>query len=54
MLRVKLMMGYSLDSWVLFVLGPFDATHNDATLLQDYFSRYSNEMNTIHEGDIAF
>jgi len=45
-------VGCSSDDWVLFVLGPFDATHNDATILQDCFSRYSDEMN-IHEGDIV-
>jgi len=28
-------------------------THNDATVLQDCFSRYLDEMNTIHEGDIV-
>jgi len=47
------MMGYSPDGWILFVLGSFDATHNDGTILQDCFSRYSDEMNTIHEGDIV-
>jgi len=36
-----------------FVLGLFDATHNDATILQDCFNRYSDEMNIIHEGDIV-
>jgi len=41
------MVGY------FFILGPFDATHNDATILQDCFSRYSDKMNTIHEGDIV-
>jgi len=49
---VKLMVGCSPDGWVFFVLGPLDATHSDATILQDCFSRYSHEMNTIHEGDI--
>jgi len=49
---VKPMVGCSSDGWVLFVLGPFDATQYDATILQDCFSRYSDEMNTIHEGDI--
>jgi len=34
-------------------LDHFDATHNDATILQNCFSRYSDEMNTIHEGDIV-
>jgi len=50
---VKPIVGFSPDGWVLFVLGPFDATYNDATILQDCFSRYSDEMNIIHEGDIV-
>jgi len=50
---VKSMMDCSPDGWVLFVLGSFDATRNNATILQNCFSRYSDEMNTIHEGDIV-
>lgn len=50
---VKPMVGCSPDGWVLFVLGPFDATHNDATILKDCFSRYSDEMSIIHENDIV-
>jgi len=50
---VKLMVGCSPDGWVFFVLGPLDAIHNDATILQDSFSRYSHEMNIIHESDIV-
>lgn len=49
---VKPMVGCSSDGWVLFVLGPYDATHNDATILEDCFSRYSNVMNTIQKEDI--
>jgi len=45
---VKSMMSCLPDGWVLFVLGLFDAT-----ILQDCFNRYSDEMNTIHEGDIV-
>jgi len=45
---VKSMVGCSSDGWVFFVLGSFDATHNDATILQDCFSRYSDEINIIH------
>ncbi|KYN23462.1 hypothetical protein ALC57_04098 [Trachymyrmex cornetzi] len=36
----------------LFVLGPFDATHNDATILKDCFQRYPSEMSIIHENDV--
>jgi len=44
---IKPMVSCSPDGWILFVLGLFDATHNDATILQDYFSRYSDKMNTM-------
>ncbi|RLU15916.1 hypothetical protein DMN91_011673 [Ooceraea biroi] len=47
----KPMVGCSSDGVVLYVFGPFDATHNDATILQDCFQRYANDMSTIHEGD---
>ena len=50
---VKPMVGCSPDGWVLFVLGSFDATHNDATILKDCFSRYSDEMSIIHKNDIV-
>lgn len=48
---VKSMVGCS-DGWVLFIFGSFDATYNDATILKDCFSRYSDEMNTIQEEDV--
>jgi len=50
---VKPMVGCLPNGWILFVFGPFNVIHNDATILQDCFSRYSDEMNTIHEGDIV-
>jgi len=50
---VKPMVDCSPEGWVLFVLGSFDATYNDATILQDCFNRYLDEMNIIHEGDIV-
>jgi len=50
---VKPMVGCSHDGWEISVFGPFDTTHNNATILQDCFSRYSDEMNIIHEGDIV-
>jgi len=37
------------DGWVHFVLGPFDANHNAATILENYFNRYEDKMNTIQE-----
>jgi len=45
------MVGCTLDNWVLFVLGLFDANHNDATILKDYFNKYEDKINTIHEND---
>jgi len=48
---VKPMVGCLPNGWILFVLGPFNVTHNDATMLDCF--RYSDEMNTIHEGDIV-
>jgi len=50
---VKAIVSCSPNGWVLFVFGPFDTTYNDVTILQDYFSRYSDETNTIHESDIV-
>ncbi|KYN03208.1 hypothetical protein ALC62_05954 [Cyphomyrmex costatus] len=41
---IKPMVGCTFDGWVQFVLGPFDATHNDATILKDCFQRYPSEM----------
>lgn len=49
---VKPMVGCTPDGWVHFVLGPFDATHNDASILEDCFSKYATEMSIIHEGDV--
>ncbi len=48
---VKPMVGCTPDGYILYVLGPFDATHNDATILKDCFSRYSEILSSIHEGD---
>jgi len=44
---VRLTVGYFL------FLDHLDATYNHATILQDCFSRYLDEMNTTHEGDIV-
>lgn len=50
---IKPMVGYTPDSWVFSVLDPFNATHNNATILQDCFNRYENEMNILQEGDVV-
>lgn len=48
---VKPMVGCLPDGFVSYVLGPFDAKHNDATILQDCFDRYPEILGTIHHGD---
>lgn len=45
------MVGCSSNGFVLYVFGPFDIMHNDATILQDCFQRYANDISTIHGGD---
>lgn len=44
---VKPMVGCTPDGYIAFVLGPFDANHNDATILGDCFSRYPEILKTI-------
>jgi len=44
---VKLMIGCTPGGWILFVLGPFDANHNNAIILEDCFNRYEDKMNII-------
>jgi len=34
--------------WILFVLGSFDANHNDATILEDCFNKYEDKMNIMN------
>jgi len=36
---VKPIIGCRSDNWVYFVFGPFDANHNDVTILEDCFNR---------------
>jgi len=45
----KPMVGCAPDGYILFVLGPYDAKHNDAAILKDCFNRY--DVNTIKNGD---
>lgn len=45
------MIGCTPDGWILFVL--FDATQNDATILQDCFNRYEDQMSILQEGDVV-
>jgi len=47
------MVGCSPDDWVhLFLDHLTQLTMTQLLILQDCFSRYSDEMNTTHEGDI--
>ena len=48
---VKLMVTCAPDGYITFVLGPFDARHNDATILEDCFFRFAKILHTIVEGD---
>ncbi|XP_058797712.1 uncharacterized protein LOC131667948 [Phymastichus coffea] len=48
---VKPMVACAPDGYILFVLGPFDARHNDATILEDCFCRFADKLHTIAEGD---
>jgi len=32
-------IGFIPNDWVFFALKPFDANHNDATILEDCFNR---------------
>lgn len=47
-------MGCAPDGYVLFVLGPFDAIHNDATILKDCFNRYEELLAILRENDVIF
>lgn len=51
---IKPMVGCTPDGYVLFVLGPYDAKHNDATILQECFERYEDTLAIIEEGDFMF
>lgn len=48
---VKPMVGCTPDGYIAFVLGPYDAKHNDATILKDCFSRY--DLSAIEDGDVV-
>lgn len=51
---IKPMVGCASDGYILFVLGPFDATHNDATILKDCFNRYEEILAILRENDVIF
>lgn len=48
----KPMVGCAPDGYVLFVLGPYDATHNDATILKDCLVRYEETLSVLQKDDV--
>lgn len=50
---LKPMVGCAPDGYVLFVLGPYDATHNDAVILKDCLSRYQNTLAVLQKNDVV-
>lgn len=49
----KPMVGCTPDGYVAYVLGPYDAKHNDASILQDCFDRYPQILSTVQSGDFV-
>lgn len=48
----KPMVGCAPDGYVLYVLGPYDATHNDATILKDCMVRYEETLDALQRNDV--
>lgn len=48
----KPMVGCAPDGYVLFVLGPYDATHNDAIILKDCLDRFEDTLSGFRENDV--
>lgn len=46
------MVGCAADGYVLFVLGPFNANHNDAQILKECFDRYEDILAVLREKDV--
>lgn len=49
----KPMVGCAPDGYVLFVLGPYDAKHNDAAILKDSFDRYEDILSVLEKDDVV-
>lgn len=49
----KPMVGCAPDGYVLFVFGPYDATHNDAVILKDCLVRYDNTLSVLKRDDVV-
>lgn len=48
----KPMVGCAPDGYILFVFGPFDANHNDATILEECFEKYEDILAILQENDV--
>lgn len=48
----KPMVGCAPDGYVFFVLGPYDATHNDAVILKDCLVRYEDKLSVLKKNDV--
>lgn len=48
----KPMVGCAPDGYVLYVLGPYDATHNDAVILKDCLVRYKETLDVLQKDDV--
>lgn len=48
----KPMVGCAPDGYVIYVLGPYDATHNDATILRDCLVRYKETLAGLQANDV--
>lgn len=49
----KPMIGCAPDGYVLYVLGPYDATHNDAVILKDCLVRHEDKLSALQENDVV-
>lgn len=48
----KPMVGCAPDGYILYVLGPYDATHNDAIILKDCLVRYEDILSGLEPNDV--
>lgn len=49
----KPMVGCAPDGYVFFVLGPYDATHNDAVILKDCLVRFEDPLSSLIPNDVV-
>lgn len=48
----KPMVGCAPDGYVFYVLGPYDATHNDAVILKDCLVRFDDTLSGLRPNDV--